>query len=211
MDDLRFNLQNIWSLRNENGDSISLSPFNGRVSLVVFKKGSSKPDVKMPVSTAYSLRWTAIAKELMMATPGIKIPFVQMRYDPQAKQTVKELTIVFAKDEKGCYYLEVQSPKMSPVRFNIKSSGMYSNGSDPMTDEERSSIGLQEFSYVLKSKIHIAEMLSTFGSRQQQGSFGNKGGNRNFGDHGNGGGNGNVDFKKSSAPADPFGDVADIF
>ena len=137
MDDLRFNLQNIWSLRNENGDSISLSPFNGRVSLVVFKKGSSKPDVKMPVSTAYSLRWTAIAKELMMATPGIKIPFVQMRYDPQAKQTVKELTIVFAKDEKGCYYLEVQSPKMSPVRFNIKSSGMYSNGSDPMTDEER--------------------------------------------------------------------------
>ena len=114
MDDLRFNLQNIWSLRNENGDSISLSPFNGRVSLVVFKKGSSKPDVKMPVSTAYSLRWTAIAKELMMATPGIKIPFVQMRYDPQAKQTVKELTIVFAKDEKGCYYLEVQSPKMSP-------------------------------------------------------------------------------------------------
>ena len=211
MDDLRFNLQNIWSLRNENGDSISLSPFNGRVSLVVFKKGSSKPDIKMPVSTAYSLRWTAIAKELMMATPGIKIPFVQMRYDPQAKQTVKELTIVFAKDEKGCYYLEVQSPKMSPVRFNIKSSGMYSNGSDPMTDEERSSIGLQEFSYVLKSKIHIAEMLSTFGSRQQQGSFGNKGSNRNFGDRGNGGGNGNGDFKKSSAPADPFGDVADIF
>ena len=211
MDDLRFNLQNIWSLRNENGDSISLSPFNGRVSLVVFKKGSSKPDVKMPVSTAYSLRWTAIAKELMMATPGIKIPFVQMRYDPQAKQTVKELTIVFAKDEKGCYYLEVQSPKMSPVRFNIKSSGMYSNGSDPMTDEERSSSGLQEFSYVLKSKIHIAEMLSTFGSRQQQGSFGNKGSNRNFGDRGNGGGNGNGDFKKSSAPADPFGDVADIF
>ena len=211
MDDLRFNLQNIWSLRNENGDSISLSPFNGRVSLVIFKKGSSKPDVKMPVPTSYSLRWTAIAKELMMSTPGIKIPFVQMRYDPQAKQTVKELTIVFAKDEKGCYYLEVQSPKMSPVKFNIKSSGMYSNGSDPMTDEERSSIGLQEFSYVLKNKLHIAEMLSTFGSRQQQGGFGNKGGNKNFGDRGNGGGNGNGDFKKSSAPADPFGDVADIF
>lgn len=211
MDDLRFNLQNIWQLRNENGDSISLSPFNGRVSLVIFKKGSSKPDIKMPVPTSYSLRWTAIAKELMMATPGIKIPFVQMRYDPQAKQTVKDLTIVFAKDEKGCYYLEVQSPKMSPVKFNIKSSGMYSNGSDPMTDEERSSIGLQEFSYVLKNKMHIAEMLSTFGSRQQQGNFGNRGGNRNFGDRGNGGGNGNGDFKKSSAPADPFGDVADIF
>lgn len=211
MDDLRFNLQNIWQLRNENGDSISLSPFNGRVSLVIFKKGSSKPDVKMSVPTSYSLRWTAIAKELMMATPGIKIPFVQLRYDPQSKQTVKELTIIFAKDEKGCYYLEVQSPKMSPVKFNIKSSGMYSNGSDPMTDEERSSIGLQEFSYVLKNKMHIAEMLSTFGSRQQQGNFGNKGGNRNFGDRGHGGGNGNGDFKKSSAPADPFGDVADIF
>lgn len=211
MDDLRFNLQSIWQLRNENGDSVSLSPFNGRVSLVVFKKGSSKPDVKMPVPTSYSLRWTAIVKELMMATPGIKIPFVQMRYDPQAKQTVKELTIVFAKDEKGCYYIEIQSPKMSPVKFNLKAAGMYSNGSDPMTEEERSAIGLQEFNYVLKNKIHIAEMLSTFGSKQQ-GGYGNKnGGNRNFGSNHNNGGNNGGDFKKSSAPADPFGDVADIF
>lgn len=199
MDNYKFDFNRIWVTRNEAGDSLSLSAFNGRISLVLFKKGSGKPDVKVAAPIPFLLRWKSILKELITANPGTKVPFVVMKYDPNTKQSTKDVNIIFAKDEKNCYYIEMQTARVAPVRFNLRGSGMYSDGSNPMTDEGRSLIGLQELTYVLQNEIPLARMLSTYTSGAPS-NF--KGGNAPK--PGN-------DFKKQAPSSDPFNDTADIF
>lgn len=197
MDNYKFDLNSIWRIRNAAGDSLSFGAYEGYISLTLFKKGSSKPDIKVSAPTSYLIRWESILKELTTANPGTRIPFVELKYDRTTNQSTKGITIIFAKDEKNCYSLELQTTRIPPIKFNLRGTGMYSDGTKSMSEEERSLMGLRELIRVMHDELPFARLLSKYGNGSQS----------NFNKQSSSGG----EFKKQSPSADPFTEASDVF
>lgn len=158
-----FNTNAIWKITSTTGnETMSLSAFNGASSLVVFRKGteSRKPFVKISLPTAGAITIMEILKELLGAQPGVRLPYVQNQYNSETRSFEQGCSLVFCKDERRCYSIELTNRQITtPIKFIFKIPKTFSTGSD-MTDEQRSQCGVKEFITYLDKMLPVALMLS---------------------------------------------------
>lgn len=202
-----FDLQRLWQTTNEKGDSVSIGAYAGTISLAVFKKGGNKPEIKLNLQISYINQLKSNIKQAITANPGAKIPFVQLVYDPNTKTTGPGVQIIITKTDKKTFALEVSSPTVPVIKFDLKGKGMYSNGSDPMSAEARSRAGLEEILFVLDRQVAIAMMLSKYNLPKFPNRTGNTGPNKQH--------QTSEGYKKQAATTDPFSggedELGDLF
>lgn len=176
-----YNLNRLWNAFSVNGnETLSLSVFQSNASIVMFKKGtdSRRPVVKMNLSLAACIKITDILRTLLDAQPETRMPFVQMRFNRDTRSYEQETSFVFYKDEKKCYGIEISSKLLpTPVKVQFKCPNTFSTGSETMTDEQKSVLGVREFIMILSNIIPQAMMLSRWNMEQTtRTNGGNRGG-----------------------------------
>lgn len=181
MSDSKFNLNAIWRSFSQTGnETLSISIYNGSASFVMFKKGaeSRRPVAKTPLSLSGCIRICDIIDNLENAQPETRMPYVQLNYNRETRQTEQAVSYVFFKDDKRCYGIEVSSKQLStPVKFMLHSPGTFSAGSEPLTDEQRSLLALRELKMVLQIQVPQATLLSRLNLDPMAGRSGGRGGN----------------------------------
>lgn len=179
MDNMQYNFNGIYRLFSVTGnETLSISVYQGAASMVVFKKGteSRRPVVKMSLGDATILKLVDILTNLMDASPETRMPFLQMTFNRETRAYEQTTSFVFFKDERRCYGVEVSNRAIpTPIKFIFKCPSTFSTGSEAMTDEQKSTLGLKEFIRVLDRKLEVATLLSRFNMDPLQ----NKGSNRN--------------------------------
>ena len=202
-----FDLQRLWSTNNEHGDNLIIGAYAGTVSLTVFKKGGNKPELKLPLGHTFVLELIRLAKEINTANPGTRLPFIQMVFDPNVKSYAKGVSLVFCKDDKRIFSLEVSSPNVSPMKFTLRGKGVFTNGSAPTSEEVRSAYGLRELLTVLDKQIPVAMMLSRYNLPKFPTRTGNSGPNKQH--------QTSEGYRKQASTSDPFkggeADLGDLF
>ena len=180
--DNTYNFNGIYRAFSKSGEeTLSVSIFRGTASFVVFKKGGDKrPVVKVPLPLAACLKIGDDIEKLLAAQPETRIPFVQLSFNKEARTFETEATLVFFKDDRRCYGVEITSKQLTtPVRFYFKCPSTMSSGNEAMTDEQKSQLGLRELKMVILSQIPAALMLSRFNMETMPNR--NGGGNTNRG------------------------------
>lgn len=157
-----YDLQRLWQLSNEHGDNVSIGSYAGNASLVVFKKGGNKPEIKLSLPVCYANEIKRLAKQLVGSNPGTKLPFIQMTYDSATKAYNKATMIIFEKNDKKQCSIELSAPGVAAVKFEFRCRGVFTNGADPMSQEARSRAGVEEFIYVLDKQLPVAGLLTRF-------------------------------------------------
>lgn len=182
MQENKYNFNNLWRTFSQTGnETLSISVYNGTASLVVFKKGSEskRPAVKMNLGySSIRLIWN-ILRSLKDAQPGTRSPFVQRMFNKESREYDQATSFVFFKDEKRCYGVEVSNKFIpTPIKFTFKCGATFSKGSEPLNDEQRSLLALEELIYWMSDQgLPHAIMLSKFNLELSHGN-GNNGGNR---------------------------------
>lgn len=206
--DNKFNLNKLWTLYSAtNNETLSLSVYGGTASLVVFKKDSEskKPVVKMNLNIPALRMIGNLLKSLKDAQPGTRSPFVQRQYNKDSREYVQVCQFVFTKDEKRIYGLEVSNKFVTtPIKFVFRVPDRFALGSESLSDETRSLLGLEEFLYWVNDGLKTAMLLSRFNMDPPQNRGGNGNSNRNNGSY----------SRASSNPdnnADPFNDSDSAF
>lgn len=194
LEDLGFNLNNVYSLRAADGDeSISIGAFRGKASLVVFRKGDRRPAVNIPLdrNSCYMLLMTL--DQIKKAEPGTRLSFESSAFNRDTKKYEPNATIVIFKDDRRMYGMELSGVGVTPpIKCLFKSPMSLSMGSDPMTDADRSAIGIGVFRTFLERELPLVALFSRFNNPKQ--NFG--GGNRSGG--GNSGGSRGGDYNDSA-------------
>lgn len=180
--DNSYNLNRLWSSFSVNGnETLSLSVFQSNASVVMFKKGSDsrRPVVKMNLSLAACIKIADILRSLLDSQPETRMPFVQMRFNRDTRSYEQETSFVFFKDEKKCYGIEISSKLLpAPAKIMFKCSSTFSTGSETMTDEQKSVLGVREFIMILTNQIPTAMLLSRWNMEQSTRPSGNVRGNQ---------------------------------
>lgn len=164
MQDNKYNMNGLWRVFSQTGnETLSLSVYNGSASLVVFKKGSEskRPSVKMNLSLPALALLAKILRQLKDAQPGTRSPFVQRQFDKESREYTQATSFVFFKDEKRCYGVEISNKFIStPIKIYFKAGATFSKGSEPLSDEQRSILGMDELIYWVEVGLPEAALLS---------------------------------------------------
>lgn len=181
----KYNLNALWkAFSTTSNETLTLSVFQGRASLVMFKKGteSRRPIVKFNLSLAACLKMVDIMKSLIDAQPETRVPFVQMSYNNESRSYEQATSFVFYKDDKRCYGIEIANKFLTtPVKILFKIPNTFTFSGDSMSEEQKSLLGVREFIVVLQDQIPQALLLSRYGMENLNGGNGGgrRGGNRN--------------------------------
>lgn len=166
MQDNKFNLNGLWRLYSQTGnETLSLSVFNSTASIVVFKKGteSRKPSVKLNLSLPALRLMSNLLKLLKDAQPNTRQPFVSQRFDKESREYRADTSFIFFKDDKRCYGIEISNKFIpTPIKFVFRAPATFSKGSEPLSDEQKSLLGLEEFIYWVDVGLPQAMLLSRF-------------------------------------------------
>lgn len=191
-----FDLQKLWGTVNLEGDSFQIGAYAGNASITVFKKGTSKPVIKLNLNLTFIRELRRLAKEIITSSPNTELPFIQLVYDTATKSYNPGITITFCKDEKKIISIKVSAPTVQPMKFRMRNRGMFSNGSDGLSDERRSVLGLQELYDVLDKMIYISMALTRWNLPKFPSRTGNAGPNKQH--------QTSEGYRKQSNSADPF-------
>ena len=170
MDTTSFNLNRIYTLRNKNGDSFSVSSFNGLNSFVVFKQNDRTPSIKISVTLTVAIAVSKNLKQLLSSDAEQRLPIVIQKYNTTTKGYENSENITLVKDDKKCYSIELSSAQGTSATFEIRASTVISDGTNPMPMEQRSAMGVQEFITVLDKMLPVASIVSTYGAPKRGGN-----------------------------------------
>ena len=187
--DNKYNLNGLWRLYSQTGnETLSLSVYNTTASIVVFKKGteSRKPSVKLNLSLPAMHLIASLLKMLKDAQPNTRQPFVSQKFDKDSREYRADTSFIFFKDDKRCYGIEISNKFIpTPIKFIFRAPATFSKGSEPLSDEQKSLLGLEEFLYWVEVGLPQAMLLSRFNMDLM-----NNNSNNNRGQHSNGNSNG---------------------
>ena len=187
--DNKYNLNGLWRLYSQTGnETLSLSVYNSTASIVVFKKGteSRKPSVKLNLSLPAMHLIASLLKMLKDAQPNTRQPFVSQKFDKDSREYRADTSFIFFKDDKRCYGIEISNKFIpTPIKFIFRAPATFSKGSEPLSDEQKSLLGLEEFLYWVEVGLPQAMLLSRFTMDLM-----NNNNNNNRGQHSNGNSNG---------------------
>ena len=187
--DNKYNLNGLWRLYSQTGnETLSLSVYNSTASIVVFKKGteSRKPSVKLNLSLPAMHLIASLLKMLKDAQPNTRQPFVSQKFDKDSREYRADTSFIFFKDDKRCYGIEISNKFIpTPIKFIFRAPATFSKGSEPLSDEQKSLVGLEEFLYWVEVGLPQAMLLSRFNMDLM-----NNNSNNNRGQHSNGNSNG---------------------
>lgn len=187
--DNKYNLNGLWRLYSQTGnETLSLSVYNSTASIVVFKKGteSRKPSVKLNLSLPAMHLIASLLKMLKDAQPNTRQPFVSQKFDKDSREYRADTSFIFFKDDKRCYGIEISNKFIpTPIKFIFRAPATFSKGSEPLSDEQKSLLGLEEFLYWVEVGLPQAMLLSRFNMDLM-----NNNSNNNRGQHSNGNSNG---------------------
>lgn len=187
--DNKYNLNGLWRLYSQTGnETLSLSVYNSTASIVVFKKGteSRKPSVKLNLSLPAMHLIASLLKMLKNAQPNTRQPFVSQKFDKDSREYRADTSFIFFKDDKRCYGIEISNKFIpTPIKFIFRAPATFSKGSEPLSDEQKSLLGLEEFLYWVEVGLPQAMLLSRFNMDLM-----NNNNNNNRGQHSNGNSNG---------------------
>lgn len=193
--DNKYNLNGIFKLFSRSGEeTLSVSLFQGSASFVMFKKGSDskRPVAKLPLSLPACISISDVLNKLLEAQPDTRIPVVQLLYNKESRTSETIASFVFFKDDRRCYGIEVSGKDLpTPVKFYFRCPSTFSTGSEPMSDEQKSQLGVREFKLVLTEQIPTALLLSRLNMEPMMnrgGSGGGRPGGNSYSRPSNGGG-----------------------
>lgn len=176
-----YNLNGLWQTSSAGSqETLSISYYQGNASLVIFARGGGtgtrKPLVKIGLPIPAVLKLRSILKQLLDAQPGTRKTFEQQIYDKDSKQFRLGTGLVFSKDEKRIFTLEVTNKSLqSAITFKLLSSNSFATDGNTLTDEERSKLKVLELLEVLAGD-YVARLLSRYGMQ----SFQRSGSNNNY-------------------------------
>ena len=187
--DNKYNLNGLWRLYSQTGnETLSLSVYNTTASIVVFKKGteSRKPSVKLNLSLPALHLISNLLKLLKDAQPNTRQPFVSQKFDKDSREYRADTSFIFFKDDKRCYGIEISNKFIpTPIKFIFRAPATFSKGSEPLSDEQKSLLGLEEFLYWVEVGLPQAMLLGRFNMDLMNNNY-----NNNRGQHSNGNSNG---------------------
>lgn len=187
--DNKYNLNSLWRLYSQTGnETLSLSVYNSTASIVVFKKDteSRKPSVKLNLSLPAMHLIANLLKMLKDAQPNTRQPFVSQKFDKDSREYRADTSFIFFKDDKRCYGVEISNKFIpTPIKFIFRAPATFSKGSEPLSNEQKSLLGLAEFLYWVEVGLPQAMLLSRFNMDLM-----NNSNNNNRGQHSNGNSNG---------------------
>lgn len=182
--DNKYNLNGLYRIFSNTGnETLSISVYNAIGSLVIFRKNSEnrRPLVKMNISGTPKIRLVDLLKSLLDAQPDTRMPFIQMAFNKETRAYEQQTAFVFFKDEKRCYGVEISNKSITtPIKFMFKCPNTFTASNTPMTDEEKSVLGVRELIEVL-NMLPEACLLSRLNMESMTGprKTGNMGGPRN--------------------------------
>jgi hypothetical protein len=161
-DNLKYFLNRQWGTTSKDGDSLGFGFYNGSAGFTVFRKGEHKPALNFKVDVGTAL---ALVKHLEQATAAdpsttFRKALVRPRYNRDTKQWAADVTLTIVR-ESNMYSIELSGRGISII-FPVKSQSVLSYGDATMTKEQRSALGIQELTTVLKQGTVVGAMLSTF-------------------------------------------------
>ena len=161
-DNLKYFLNREWGTTSKDGDSLGFGFYNGSGSFTVFRKGEHKPAISFKVDVGTAL---ALVKHLEQATAAdpsstFRKALVRPRYNRDTKQWAADVTLTVVR-EANMYSIELSGHGLS-LSFPIRSQSVLSYGDATMTKEQRSALGVQELTTILKQGTVVGAMLSTF-------------------------------------------------
>lgn len=165
-----------------------MSVYGGNLRFGIVNEGDYKATVEFPVSLEKLDVLISELRRLEKAGPGTKHPVIFSKFDETTKGMKTEWGIVFVKDDKLTYSMDVH---MGGAVHKVPIRGVYgvTTGSDQMQEAERSAYGQK---FLVKFWESILPMAIVFSAKKREpGSFGNGGGNGGGGyrNNNNGGGN----------------------
>ena len=195
--DNKYNLNGLWRLYSQTGnETLSLSVYNSTASIVVFKKGteSRKPSVKLNLSLPALHLIGNLLKLLKDAQPNTRQPFVSQKFDKDSREYRAVLLL----------YIHVSfaiSNKFipTPIKFIFRAPATFSKGSEPLSDEQKSLLGLEEFLYWVDVGLPQAMLLSRFNMDLLASGGNNNNNNRGHSNTGNSNG-----YQKQNYSNDSF-------
>lgn len=183
-----YNLNGLWQASSTGSqETLSISYYQGNASLVIFAKGggagSKKPLVKIGLPGPAIIKLRSMLKQMLDAQPGTRKTFEQKIYDRDSKQFRLGTGLIFSKDEKRVFTLEVTNKSLqSAITFKLLAGNSFATDGNDLSDEERSKLKLLELIEVLAGD-YTARLLSRFNMQPYQRS-----GNNNYQKRNNNGG-----------------------
>lgn len=198
LDNLKFDLSAYFRLSNsKTGDNLSLSAYNGTSSFVVFKKGDRKPSIRINIGVDASIYLAKILKGLLTTSTPARIPAEFQTYNKASNSWEHGSSIVLAREENGIYSIELSS-NGSNAKFNLRGTSAISDGTNPISAEERSKLGVSVLITALEKQLPQANLMSKFNVPPRM----NNGNNNSNNYRGNNNSSGNT-----SSGTDPFSDT----
>lgn len=183
-----YNLNGLWQASSTGSqETLSISYYQGNASLVIFAKGggagSKKPLVKIGLPAPAIIKLRSMLKQMLDAQPGTRKTFEQKIYDRDSKQFRLGTGLIFSKDEKRVFTLEVTNKSLqSAITFKLLAGNSFATDGNDLSDEERSKLKLLELIEILAGD-YTARLLSRFNMQPYQRS-----GNSNYQKRSNNGG-----------------------
>lgn len=199
-----YNLNGLWQASSTGSqETLSISYYQGNASLVIFTKGggagSKKPLVKIGLPAPAIIKLRSMLKQMLDAQPGTRKTFEQKIYDRDSKQFRLGTGLIFSKDEKRVFTLEVTNKSLqSAITFKLLAGNSFATDGNDLSDEERSKLKLLELIEILAGD-YTARLLSRFNMQPYQRS-----GNSNYQKRSNNGGSVPKEPSSSSSYDDEF-------
>lgn len=199
-----YNLNGLWQASSTGSqETLSISYYQGNASLVIFAKGggagSKKPLVKIGLPGPAIIKLRSMLKQMLDAQPGTRKTFEQKIYDRDSKQFRLGTGLIFSKDEKRVFTLEVTNKSLqSAITFKLLAGNSFATDGNDLSDEERSKLKLLELIEILAGD-YTARLLSRFNMQPYQRS-----GNSNYQKRSNNGGSVPKEPSSSSSYDDEF-------
>lgn len=193
-----FDLNYLWNAtatQTSNGGpkrQVVLSIFRRKASLSLFESGNGGGGGKLVTSVTLSSKAAffiaGYLKALKTASAPVRLSFVERRWDRAAKKYADGSSLVFYRDDNGCYGFEFIPAGNGGNRADIKFNGVdnFSDGPEPISEGRKSELGLDHFYNVLVSQLPFALLLSRLEGPED--SNNSSGGNNYRSNGGNSGG-----------------------
>lgn len=195
-----FQLNAVWQAKSTtNNESFNLSYYNGGCSFALFSTGkgsSNRPLAKFNMPAEACIRLAQLLRSLIKEKPDTRQAFYSSQFNRDTRQfeTGTGMTMVFVKDDRRCYQIEITSKSITtPITIKCMASQSFSTDGTTRSDDARSEDKILALIDVLEHDLMLRSM-SRFGTREQQQA------NRNR----NGGG-GNYRGRGTTQHPDPYG------
>lgn len=153
-------------------NSAVFSVFNDQVFLSIYESGERPANggfaPKTRVSNLglkpdYHFMLVKRLKNILKAAPGTSFPIAQMKWNNEARQMCTVFQIVVGKDDTGIITLDISDASINrSFKFAPKLHNTVQAGSEPISDIERSIIGVEQLIVWLEGPRMIGSVVTNF-------------------------------------------------